>query len=193
MKTNLGAIYHHPALQPLHEAIGRQDHRTLVLWALDTGAEVLKTFNRIYPEDSRPEMALAAADAWSKGEIKMPAAKRAAKETHQAAKEALQFPAATAAAHAMGQIIGVVHVATHATAYAAYAVQASVLLNQQNQETCRSLDPNQTSNPNQTSDLNQSLDQVQYAVMLEAVERLLLRLSFWAAAPKEERPWASFL
>jgi hypothetical protein len=187
MKTNLVAVYHHPALQPLHEAVGKQDHRTLIFWALDTGIEVLDIFTRFCPDDPRPALALAAADAWSKGEIKMPAARRAAKETHQAAKDTLKIPAATAAAHAMGQIIGVVHVATHAPAYAAYAVQASVLLNQHNQETGRRLNQNQTSEP------NQDLDQVQNAAMLEAIEHLLLRLSYWAEASKDERPWASFL
>ena len=187
MKTNLVAIYHHPALQPIYEAIGRQDHRTLVLWALDTGAEVLKTFTRFYPEDSRPVMALAAADAWSKGEIKMPVAKRAAKETHQAAKEALQFPAATASAHAMGQIIGVVHVATHATAYAAYAMQASVLFAQHNHETDISL------SQCQGLDVTRSLEQAQNYALSETANHLLQRLTYWEEAPKDNRPWASFL
>lgn len=181
MKTNLAAIFHHPSLQPLHEAISKQDHRTLVLWALDTGIDVLNIFTGFFPDDSRPSRALAAADQWSRGEIKMPVAKRAAKETHQAAKEALQIPAATAAAHAMGQIIGVVHVATHAPAYAAYAVQAWVLLAQHNQE------------PDMSQDQNQNLDQVQNTALLEAVDHLLRRLAFWAETPQHHRPWANFL
>jgi hypothetical protein len=177
MKTNLVAIYHHPGMQTLHEAIGRQDHRTLVLWALDTGKEILEIFVRTLPGDSRPSQALEAADAWSRGEIKMPVAKRAAKETHEAARDAngakgtidienSKIDAAVAAAHAMGQIIGVVHVATHSTAYAAYAVQAVVLLGSQ---------------------------RAPEELLSEAVDYLSARLIYWESADKENRPWASFL
>jgi hypothetical protein len=177
MKTNLVAIYHHPGLHPLQDAIGSQDHRTLVLWALETGEEILEIYKTAFPDDPRPPQALEAADAWSRGEIKMPLAKRAAKETHEAARAAKEakgmmdienskIDAAVAAAHAMGQIIGVVHVATHSTAYVAYAVQALVLLNSQR-------DPEE--------------------ILLEAADRLSARLNYWAAADKGERPWANFL
>jgi hypothetical protein len=177
MKTNLSAIYHHPEIQSLQQSLGRQDHRTLVLWALETGQEILTVFTQTFPEDPRPSLALQAAEAWSRGEIKMPMAKRAAKETHEAAKDAKatkgtldiddsKISAAVAAAHAMGQVIGVVHVGTHSTAYAAYAVQALVLLNTEN-------DPE--------------------TILAEAVNHLSNRLSYWASSYKENQPWASFL
>lgn len=182
MKTNLVAIYHHPGMQSLHNAISRQDHRTLILWALDTGEETLEIFSQVFPKDPRPAMALAAANIWSRGEIKMPVAKRAARETHQAAKDAktmigklegkgspighAQIDAAVAAAHAMGQIIGVVHVATHSTAYAAYAVQAAVLYHSDK-------DPEDS--------------------LAATVDHLLARLMHWSAAAKSGRPWATFL
>lgn len=177
MKTNLKAIYDHPGMQTLYEEIKRQDHRTLVLWALQTGQEILDIFTESFPDDPRPKQALDAAEAWSRGEIKMPAAKKAARETHEAAKEAKMSKgsleislskrdAAVAAAHAMGQIIGVVHVGTHSTAYAAYAVQASVLFDQfDNQE----------------------------ATLSRLVERLTQWLTYWETAPKDNRPWATFL
>ena len=177
MKTNLNAIYKHPGTQELRRILGEADHRTLVLWALDTGKEVMEIFNNSYPDDPRPAAALAAAEAWSRGDIKMPAAKRAAKETHQAASDVLAMDqskaaaAAAAAAHAMGQIIGIVHVGTHAPAYAAYAVQASVLLNEGNQKN--------------TMDSNHVLEQ--------SADHLLVRLLYWETAPKNDRPWASFL
>lgn len=167
MKTNLVAIYHHPGMQPLHEAISLQDHRTLVLWALETGKEILEIFTQVFPEDNRPAMALDAAEAWSQGEIKMPLAKKAARETHQAAKDAkTQSDAAVAAAHAMGQIVGVVHVATHSPAYASYAVQAKVLLHSKED---------------------------QEEALAEAVDHLSERLTYWASAHKDNRPWANFL
>jgi len=180
MKTNLVAIYHHPGMQALHQSLGLQDHRTLVLWALETGKEILDIFALVFPEDPRPALALEAAEAWSRGEIKMPLAKKAARETHEAAREAKEakatqnakaakdakVDAAVAAAHAMGQIIGVVHVGTHSTAYAAYAVQAVVLFNiHENQED----------------------------TLEKTAERLLDRLAYWATAPKDSRPWAKFL
>lgn len=174
MKTNLVAIYHHPGMQPLFESISRQDHRTLVLWALESGHEILQVYRLVFPEDPRPGQALAAAEAWSRGEIKMPLAKKAARETHEAAKDAKaaagidvpQKNAATAAAHAMGQIIGVVHVATHATAYAAYAAQAMVFLN---------------------------ADREPETILSETVDRLTERLAYWATVVTDNRPWATFL
>jgi hypothetical protein len=174
MKTNLNAIYHHPGMQALRGALGRQDHRTLVLWALETGQEILDIFTLVFPDDPRPTAALEAAEAWSRGEIKMPAAKTAARETHEAAKEAksaedvekYKRDAAAAVAHAMGQIIGVVHVGTHSTAYAAYWVQAVTLFNHGD-------DPEET--------------------LENVAARLEERLDYWAAAPKDQRPWARFL
>lgn len=174
MKTNLKAIYDHPGMQPLYEQIRRQDHRTLVLWALQTGQEILDIFTVSFPDDPRPRMALEAADAWSRGEIKMPIAKMAAGETHKAAKEAKgaldiaasKRIAAVAAAHAMGQIIGVVHVGTHSPAYAAYAVQSVVLFGPFD-------DPE--------------------ASLSSTVEQLMRRLTYWETAPKDNRPWAQFL
>ena len=174
MKTNLKAIYDHPGMQELHQSLGRQDHRTLVLWALQTGQEILDIFALSFPDDPRPAKALEAADAWSRGEMKMPAAKKAARETHEAAKEAKDAlgmdiskrGAAVAAAHAMGQIIGVVHVGTHSTAYAAYAVQAMVILNSD-------CDPENT--------------------LCKAANYLIERLAYWSAVSKGNRPWATFL
>ena len=182
MKTNLVAVYHHPCMQPLHQSISLQDHRTLVLWALETGKETLEVFSETFPEDQRPAMALAAADSWSRGQIKMPVAKRTARETHLAAKDAktakgklvvdgspisdARINAAVAAAHAMGQVIGVVHVATHSTAYAAYVVQAAVLLHSDK-------DP-------ETS-------------LAEMVDHLMERLMYWASVDKSDRTWATFL
>jgi hypothetical protein len=177
MKTNLKAIHDRPGMQALQEAIGKQDHRTLVLWALDTGKEILEIYNTAFPGDPRPSQALEAAEAWSRGVIKMPIAKIAARQTHEAARDAKsakgtlalgdsKIEAAVAAAHAMGQIIGVVHVATHSPAYAAYAVQAAVLLNSK-------------------SDQEKSL--------VEAANQLSARLAHWSSADKLNRPWASFL
>lgn len=174
MKTNLKAIYDHPGMNVLYEAIDGQDHKTLVLWALDNAAEILGIFTMTFPEDPRPAQALDAAESWSRGEIKMPVAKRAAKETHQAATDAKADPnvaetkkaAAAAVAHAMGQAIGVVHVATHSTAFAAYVVQALIF-----------------ANPERDSE----------EVLVETVTHLQDLLKRFATAQKDNRPWATFL
>ena len=112
-------------LQPIRALIEQQTHRTLVLWALDCARHLLPLFEGAYPQDRRPREAMDAAKAWARGEILMPEAKRAARATHAAAAEAAdQDPAACAVAHAMGHVIGTVHVETHAIGILMYGLTA---------------------------------------------------------------------
>ena len=75
-------------IQPLRALIEEQTHRTLTAWALDCAAPYADFFEARQPGDARPREALRLACAWSRGEIKMPAAKRAILAAHAAASEA---------------------------------------------------------------------------------------------------------
>jgi hypothetical protein len=111
-------------LQPLGMLIEKQNHRTLAAWAIDCAPRVLAIFEARRPDDARPREALRAARAWARGEIKMPAAKKAAHAAHNAATDASGDPAACAAARAMGHVVGTVHVETHAMGLAMYGLTA---------------------------------------------------------------------
>ena len=87
-----------------------------------------------YPEDLRPEEAIAASRAWAAGEIKIPFAKRAILNCHAMAKE-LTAPADIARCHAVGQACSVVHTAGHALGYPMYELTAIVL--EQRLDGCR--------------------------------------------------------
>jgi hypothetical protein len=154
-------------VQPLRRLIERQKHRTLTLWALDCGARILPLFEEKYPEDKRPRKAIEAARAWARGEIKMPAAKKAALAAHDAAKAVEDDPAACAAAHAMGHVVGTVHVETHALGVAFYGATAYV---------------------------RAAEDRDADDVIAETLGWMHERLTYWEAhTDEDEGPWAAFL
>jgi hypothetical protein len=101
-------------------------HRILVLWSLDCAEHVLPIFEMRQSADLRPGLAIEAARKWARGEIKMPEAKRAAQEAHNAATAVGFDPAACAAARAMGHAVGTVHVETHAIGVVMYGLTAFV-------------------------------------------------------------------
>jgi len=113
-------------LQPLAELIEKQRHKTLVLWSIECAERVLPIFEEKYPQDERPRKAIEAAEAWARGEIKMPDAKKAAHAAHNAATEVVEDAAACAAARAAGHVVGTVHVETHAMGFVIYAVTAFI-------------------------------------------------------------------
>jgi len=114
-------------LQQIRELIEKQKHRTLVLWSIECAGRVLPIFEEKHPQDERPREAVEAAKAWARGEIKMPAAKKAAHAAHNAATAvAEEDPAACAAARAIGHVVGTVHVETHAMGFVMYAITAFV-------------------------------------------------------------------
>lgn len=115
-----------PCIQPLRALIEEQKHRTLVMWALDCAPRVLEIFERQYPDDPRPRLALETAQAWARGEVKMPVAKRAIHAAHHAATEAGASPSAEAAARAIGHAAATVHVETHALGLVFYGLTAFV-------------------------------------------------------------------
>ena len=55
--------------------IAHANRRALILWALKLAEETAWELAENYPEDHRPQDAIAASRAWASGEIKMPIAK----------------------------------------------------------------------------------------------------------------------
>ena len=113
-------------LDNLRHLIDQSNRRALTLWALELAGETVLQLAERYPEDLRPEEAIAASRAWAAGEIKMPIAKRAIPDCHAMAKE-LTNPADIARCHAVGQACSVVHTAGHALGYPMYELTAIVL------------------------------------------------------------------
>ena len=113
-------------LTDLCQLIAQANRRALILWALELAEETARELAEKYPEDHRPQDAIAASRAWAAGEIKMPIAKQAILSCHAMAKE-LTNPADIARCHAVGQACSVVHTAGHALGYPLYALTAMVL------------------------------------------------------------------
>jgi hypothetical protein len=112
-------------LQDLIHLIEVQKHRTLVMWALDCAQKPLSLFEAKYPDELRPRRALELCEAWARGTIKMPEARRAILDAHALAKEIddKEFIAIT---HAIGHAGATVHVETHALGLVFYELTAIV-------------------------------------------------------------------
>lgn len=111
-------------LGSLIQIIEEQSHLTLVMWVLDCATKFLDLFEAMYPEDNRPRLAYEAAIKWSRGEIKMPQAKKAALDSHFCAKQITSNLEASSIAHAMGHVVGTIHVKTHAVQFVLYGLTA---------------------------------------------------------------------
>lgn len=73
-------------LQELIKLVQLQNHRVLVMWALDCGEVCLEHFEVKYPDESRPRICLELCEEWAKGKVKMPVAKRGILDSHAVAK-----------------------------------------------------------------------------------------------------------
>lgn len=113
-------------LQELIKLIQQQNHRVLVMWALDCAKLPLELFEAKYCEEKRPRICLELCEAWARGKIKMPAAKRAILDSHTAAKE-INDSEYGALCHAIGHAGATVHVETHALGLPMYELTAIVL------------------------------------------------------------------
>ena len=113
-------------LRELVSLIDEQDHRTLVMWALDCAKLPLGQLEARYPDERRPRACLELCEAWARGEIKMPRAKRAILDLHAMAKEIGENDYG-ALCHAIGQAGATVHVKTHALGLPLYELTAIVL------------------------------------------------------------------
>ena len=104
------------------ELAKKADHKTLATWALDCAERVLPYFEGKYPEDKRPRAAIEAGRAWVRtGAFRMAVIRKAALDSHAAARDVKDDDAARSAARAAGQAVAAAHVPAHALAAAAYA------------------------------------------------------------------------
>jgi len=113
-------------LQALINLIQLQNHRTLVMWALDCAKLTLEHFEAKYPDEQRPRTCLELCETWARGEIKMPIAKRAILDSHAVAKE-IDDREYGALCHAIGHAGATVNVETHALGLPIYELTAIVL------------------------------------------------------------------
>lgn len=113
-------------LQDLIELSQLQNHRILVMWALDCAKVTLTQFEAKYPNEQRPRICLELCEDWARGKIKMPIAKRAILDSHTAAKE-INDSEYGALCHAIGHAGATVHVETHALGLPFYELTAIVL------------------------------------------------------------------
>jgi hypothetical protein len=102
-----------------------QIHRTLVMWALECAKETLSRLEGKYPNEPRPRMALELCEKWTRGNIKMPQAKRSILAAHAVAKE-IDDKECIALVHAIGHAGATVHVGTHAVGLVFYELTAIV-------------------------------------------------------------------
>ena len=153
-------------LQDLIKLIESQNHRTLILWALDCGMEGVKELETLYPKENRPRKALELCNAWSRGDIKMALAKKAILETHALAKD-IDDKVCIALCHAIGHAGATVHVGTHALGLPMYELTAIVLSNG-----CKGYEEEVT----------------------RKIAYYFEKLKYWEEnEEKIERPWAKFL
>jgi hypothetical protein len=113
-------------LQELIKLIQLQNHRTLVMWALDCAKLPLEQFEAKYPGEPRPRRCLELCEAWARGKIKMPIAKQAILDSHAVAKK-IDDGEYDAYCHAIGHAGATVHVETHALGLPIYELTAIVL------------------------------------------------------------------
>ncbi len=104
------------------ELVGKTSHKTLVIWACDCAKRVLPYFEKKYPNDKRPRLAIEAGRTWVRtGVFRMADVRQTSLAAHAAAREAENGNPARSAARAAGQAIAATHVRTHSIAAAIYA------------------------------------------------------------------------
>ncbi len=113
-------------LQELIKLIQIQNHRTIVMWALDCAVLTLANFEGKYFEEHRPRKCLNLCEEWARGKIKMPIAKQAILDSHAVAKE-IEDSEYAALCHAIGHAGATVHVETHAIGLVFYELTSIVL------------------------------------------------------------------
>jgi len=104
--------------------VEKSSHKTLTAWVIDCVERILPYFDEAYPEDHRPQQAIAVLRTWINiGKFSMAVIRKAALDSHAAAREVGRDNAARSAARAAGQAVATAHVPTHSIAAANYALQ----------------------------------------------------------------------
>lgn len=112
-------------LQDLILLFQEQNHRVMVLWALDFAAETVEKLEEKYPDEKRPQEALKAAWDWASGKIKMRLAQQKILACHAFAKD-IKCKEDITMCHAIGQACAVVHTVGHAIGYPIYDLTSIV-------------------------------------------------------------------
>lgn len=111
--------------QQIWDLVLETDKKTLMIWACDCVERVLPYFEKKYPDDNRPRVAIEAGRQWERtGVFHMKDIRRVALASHAAAREIPAGEAAHSVARAAGQALATAHVATHSIAAAIYAATA---------------------------------------------------------------------
>ncbi len=107
------------------ELTRKTDHKTLATWAIDCVSRVIPYFEEKCPGDNRPKKAIEVLRKWiNTGLFKMDDIRKAALDSHAAAREIGEDNAARSAARAAGQAVATAHVPAHCIGAANYALQA---------------------------------------------------------------------
>jgi len=105
--------------------VDKTDKKIVVAWGCDCAGRVLSYFEKHYPNDSRPRLAIKAGRRWVKTSVfKMADIRGASLAAHAAARGVKDNDTARCAARAAGQAAAAAHVKTHAVAAAMYAATA---------------------------------------------------------------------
>ncbi|MHC1680505.1 MAG: putative immunity protein [Methanomassiliicoccales archaeon] len=115
----------HPLSVEIDKLARSSDHRALAIWAVECAERVLPLFEKEFPEDKRPKLAIVKLREWIKtGEFHMAEVRETSLNAHAAARLAPESSAAQFAARACGQAMATAHVPTHSIAAAWYAAKA---------------------------------------------------------------------
>ncbi len=115
-------------IQILRGLICEQKHAAIVFWVFDCMQTPLNEFMTAYPDEKDVRNAFELCNAWARGEIKMPVAKRAILDCHAVAKR-IDDEYFIALCHAIGQGCSAVHIETHALGLVFYELTAIVIKN----------------------------------------------------------------
>lgn len=115
-----------PSIDAMMELLSTQSKTTIVNWTMEYAERVvLPVWRKQYPDDPRPQHAIAAARDWMAGKVKLPAVKEIIlNECHAAARENDANPTAQAAARAIGQAASTIHAPRHSIGIAFYGALA---------------------------------------------------------------------
>ena len=102
-------------------------HKLFGLKAANEAKRVLSIFEKEYPNDNRPRLAIEAIKAWAQGKRKLSLVevRKLSLDSHAAARES-KSDAARFAARAAGQAVATWHVPTHALGTFSYASKAII-------------------------------------------------------------------
>lgn len=124
VRKSVSEILDKPFTEHVDHQIFRPNQGVLAIWAADCAERVLPYFEDRYPEDNRPQKAIAALHEWIRtGVFSMAVIRKTSLGAHAAAKGKKEADVVFAA-HAAGQAVGTAHVVTHALGASLYGIRA---------------------------------------------------------------------